>query len=1233
MKKTAYSRFLARAAVTLLAVFSFSGARAQEIVTIGEDTGTTYYFPIDNYFNYSCTQQIYTAEEIGIAGTIEAVSFYYNYGTAYTASNVTMYMKNVERSDFSSTTDCEALAPGDIVWTGSIAPTEAGWYTFTLDTPFEYDGTSNLLVAFFDGTSGYPGTSYTWRQTTSPNSAYMALRYYSDSNCPDPYNLSSYDGSKQWYTYRSNIQIVIEPAASDCPKPKNLAASNVTAHTAELSWESDGTAFILQYKKATDSNWTEKSLEVNENPYTLTGLAPETEYQVRVQAHSEGCGTDPETGNDIFSDYREITFTTLESCVTPTDLAASNVTAYEATITWTSDADAWQICVNNDEENLIDVTENTYTLTELTPQTTYTVKVRTNCGNEYSNWKTMSFTTACGAVTTFPWSDDFESYEASGQGITFNNPCWVNEHISGNGSYFFEVYSGTTGGNSTKQLRLHDMSSGTMTKLMLPEMTLPGDNYMFSIDVYRSTSDTGYSGEGIRVFVSTDGDIERATELAFISRNYTTSDGNLIPAESAQGWYTYEIPLGISGTCYIILRGESKYGSATYMDNFAVMQVPSCMKPTRLTASDVTKHTATIGWTSEATEWVVAYKAAADEDFTEVPAVTENPYTLTGLAAETAYTVKVRTNCGGGDYSNWTAPVNFTTAIAAPVPTNVVVSNVTNKAATVSWVSEATSFNVQYKATNAEEWQTATTTENSITITGLTPETEYQVQVQGDYGELDGLSEWTAAANFTTIADNAVPVALTASNITATTATVSWTGYGSDSYNVTLGTPDLENSFNVNVDFNSGIPADWTNDATYPWALIDDGNGGYYIKNGNTNVSSSTSAISVTATYPTDGTIAFDAECRGEGLSTFYDHCDFIIDDQRVFYHGSDLTNDGWNNYSFEVPAGAHTFTWSYTKDNSVNADGDYFAVDNVVMNAGAISWNAPVSTDQEEYTFEGLTPNTQYLVKVEGVLNEELSGETNPIIFTTNELIELANDDSQADAEGKNSAIIAANDTKVADVKLAGRTLYKDGEWNTICLPFDLVLEGSPLWGATAKTLTNAEVTDNGEYTHVELTFGDDVTTLQAGVPYIIKWEASQDHIVDPTFTGVLIKDVDEEVRTLSFADNQVKFIGYYNAFTITADDTGIYYMTAGNELKATGIDRTLKSCRAYFQFSEEASKARQFVLNFGDGNETTGIISTKNSPDSVNDGWYTVNGMKLDKQPKRKGVYIQNGRKVVIK
>jgi hypothetical protein len=56
--------------------------------------------------------------------------------------------------------------------------------------------------------------------------------------------------------------------------------------------------------------------------------------------------------------------------------------------------------------------------------------------------------------------------------------------------------------------------------------------------------------------------------------------------------------------------------------------------------------------------------------------------------------------------------------------------------------------------------------------------------------------------------------------------------------------------------------------------------------------------------------------------------------------------------------------------------------------------------------------------------------------------------------------------------------------------------------------------------------------------------------------------------------------------------------------------------------------------VLNFGD-DETTGIISVHDSGFMVNgsDAWYTLDGRKLDGKPTRAGVYINNGKAVVIK
>jgi len=167
-------------------------------------------------------------------------------------------------------------------------------------------------------------------------------------------------------------------------------------------------------------------------------------------------------------------------------------------------------------------------------------------------------------VSEFPWTEDFGSYSSG----TFSDPCWQNQHISGGGSSLFSVYS-------NHQLYLPDMSSGTLTKLRLPKMSIPtSGTYVFTLDVQRNTNSSSYTGEGIRVYASANGEIEGATELGFISRNYTVADtDHNIPAESSSGWYTYNLPIPITGTCYIILRGESKFGSDTYMDNFAVQRI------------------------------------------------------------------------------------------------------------------------------------------------------------------------------------------------------------------------------------------------------------------------------------------------------------------------------------------------------------------------------------------------------------------------------------------------------------------------------------------------------------------------------------------------------------------------------------------------------------------------------------------------------------------------------------
>ena len=223
------------------------------------------------------------------------------------------------------------------------------------------------------------------------------------------------------------------------------------------------------------------------------------------------------------------------------------------------------------------------------------------------------------------------------------------------------------------------------------------------------------------------------------------------------------------------------------------------------------------------------------------------------------------------------------------------------------------------------------------------------------------------------------------------------------------------------------------------------------------------------------------------------------------------------------------------------------------------------------------------------------------------------------------------------ADVTLSGRTLYKDGAWNTLCLPFDVTIAGSPLAGATARPLTSASISGST----LTLTFGDAVTTLEAGTPYIIKW-ASGDNIVSPVFSGVTIDsdmhpyDTAEESVT---TDERVRFVGTYKSTAFNADDKSILLMGSENTLYYPTAGAGIGAQRAYFKIGSEgallARRLTAFNIGFGD-DEATGIISLTPAPSPKGEGsdyWYTLDGRRLNGKPSRAGVYINNGIKVVIK
>ncbi len=238
------------------------------------------------------------------------------------------------------------------------------------------------------------------------------------------------------------------------------------------------------------------------------------------------------------------------------------------------------------------------------------------------------------------------------------------------------------------------------------------------------------------------------------------------------------------------------------------------------------------------------------------------------------------------------------------------------------------------------------------------------------------------------------------------------------------------------------------------------------------------------------------------------------------------------------------------------------------------------------------------------------------------------------------NSTLLSDWEGKPLPALLADRTLYKDGKWNTLCLPFSTKLAGSPLEGAIARPLTAASITG----TTLNLTFGDAVDVLVAGTPYIIKWTRADDYvdddahnIVNPLFKGVTIDAADHSYDNAASGDLRVRFLGTYKSTEFDGTDKSILLMGGNNTLYYPASDAGLGAQRAYFKIgSDGAARTRSitaFNMSFGGDDETTGIISIANQGPVPLIRWYTIDGRRLSGKPSRAGVYINNGKKVVIK
>lgn len=201
------------------------GLGSFDCAQIGEGTITNPIFPMGWYSNndakYTYTQQIFTAQELseqGVSGDIFSIAFQYG-GTAQTKSPVTVWLGHTSQQSM----DYNWIPSTQMqqVFNGTVQ-LENGWVSVTFDSPFAWDGTSNLVVAFLNNSGSENGSYVSYMHSTS---SYMAAEMTRSSYI----DINSIGNDVTRVSRRNNMRFC--GAGETCTLRRDMEASIIEGET------------------------------------------------------------------------------------------------------------------------------------------------------------------------------------------------------------------------------------------------------------------------------------------------------------------------------------------------------------------------------------------------------------------------------------------------------------------------------------------------------------------------------------------------------------------------------------------------------------------------------------------------------------------------------------------------------------------------------------------------------------------------------------------------------------------------------------------------------------------------------------------------------------------------------------------------------------------------------------------------------------------------------------------
>ncbi len=604
-----------------------------------------------------------------------------------------------------------------------------GWTTVNATTNTWNVGT---VPGWFTGSAGAyvsndSGTTWAYSNTASRSAFYRDVAF--------PAGAGSVTLSFDWRAngndgnYDNLLVYVMDTSIT--PTTAGPTGTNTTT-TGWSGYTNGTTGYFLLQRNGTTVPTTTTNVSYTLSAAQLAYVSGATKRLVFVWKNDGSGGANPPAAVDNIA---VVAYT----CQVPTNLVTSAFTTSTATFSWTAPASApaegyeYEVrtsgAVGSGLVGLVSngtITDLSVSLSSLTASTAYTYYVRSRCSStDHSSWISGSFFTGY----CVPSSTSSATY--------INN---------------FSTTNGTT--------NISNLGSG---------YTLNGyqDNYNTAVVSQYATGTINFASDvvggtlGTAIWVDWNNDLvfDNATERVFVTTSFggNQTGSFTVPAGTPLGDYRMRIRVDYNS---IAPDACSNTNTRTEAEDYklTVIEQPSCLPPTGVTATATSAFTATLNWTASVSNptngydyYVSPVNTAPTSQTTPTDTVGEGVLTaaLSGLDATTTYYVWVRGNCGSGNTSVWTSvPVSFKTLCNPPVVTSATPGSVCGQG-TVNLSATSNEGTLTWHATQVGGATLATG--GSFTTPSLNTTTSYWVQASTGTTQSSGKTAPPASATGSTL--------------------------------------------------------------------------------------------------------------------------------------------------------------------------------------------------------------------------------------------------------------------------------------------------------------------------------------------------------------------------------------------------------------------------------------------------------------------------------------------------